>query len=415
VPEEDLIVLGDGHATLDDIAGLAGDDDGFDFEATWRAVAPDDLLTLIYTSGTTGPPKGVQITHANELSAAYGMHEAVGFPEETRVISYLPMAHVAERGNSHWFAMCFGFSVTCCPDPSTVLELLPQVRPSWFFGAPRTFEKIRAGIEAAGEIPLDVVERIGFDQSVAVIVGGAPAPRHLIEFFHRIGVPLAELWGMSELTGSATFNPPGAIRIGTVGVPVCDTELRIAPDGEVLARSPGLTRGYLNRPDLTAEAITPDGWLHTGDVGSIDADGYLTLVDRKKELIINAGGKNMSPANIEAQLTSASPLIGQAMAIGNGRPYNVALLVLDPDAAGAYAHEHGLDPAALTDDPGVLAEIADAVARANAQLSRVEGIKRFRVLADEWVAGGDELTPTMKLRRRAIEDRYAAIVDELYG
>jgi long-chain acyl-CoA synthetase len=415
VPEEDLVVLGDGHATLDDIAGLAGDDDGFDFEATWRAVAPDDLLTLIYTSGTTGPPKGVQITHANELSAAYGMHEAVGFPEETRVISYLPMAHVAERGNSHWFAMCFGFSVTCCPDPSTVLELLPQVRPSWFFGAPRTFEKIRAGIEAAGKIPLDVVERIGFDQSVAVIVGGAPAPRHLIEFFHRIGVPLAELWGMSELTGSATFNPPDAIRIGTVGVPVCDTELRIAPDGEVLARSPGLTRGYLNRPDLTAEAITPDGWLHTGDVGSIDADGYLTLVDRKKELIINAGGKNMSPANIEAQLTSASPLIGQAMAIGNGRPYNVALLVLDPDAAGAYAHEHGLDPAALTDDPGVLAEIADAVARANAQLSRVEGIKRFRVLADEWVAGGDELTPTMKLRRRAIEDRYAAIVDELYG
>jgi long-chain acyl-CoA synthetase len=248
-----------------------------------------------------------------------------------------------------------------------------------------------------------------------VIVGGAPAPRHLIEFFHRIGVPLAELWGMSELTGSATFNPPGAIRIGTVGVPVCDTELRIAPDGEVLARSPGLTRGYLNRPDLTAEAITPDGWLHTGDVGSIDADGYLTLVDRKKELIINAGGKNMSPANIEAQLTSASPLIGQAMAIGNGRPYNVALLVLDPDAARAYAHEHGLDPAALTDDPGVLAEIADAVARANAQLSRVEGIKRFRVLADEWVAGGDELTPTMKLRRRAVEDRYAAIVDELYG
>lgn len=419
VAEGDSLVLGDDHVNLDDLEA-SGRGTGFDFDASWQAVEPDDLLTLIYTSGTTGPPKGVQITHRNEIAAAYTMDTAVGFPPATRVLSYLPMAHVAERGNSHWFAMCFGFSVTCCPDPSRVIDLLPEVRPSWFFGAPRTFEKIRAGIEASanGAIPDDVVERIGFDQAVAVIVGGAPAPPHLVEFFHGIGVPLAELWGMSELCGAGTLNPRDAIKVGTVGVPVADTEVRIAPDGEVQARSPGLTRGYLNRPDLTAEAITPDGWLRTGDIGSIDEDGYLRLVDRKKELIINAAGKNMSPANIEAQLTSASPLIGQAMVLGNGRPYNVALLVLDPDACAAHAREHGLEawtPEALAGDEAVLAEIAGAVARANAQLSRVEGVKRFKVLADEWVAGGPELTPTMKLRRRAIEERYAPLVEELYA
>jgi long-subunit acyl-CoA synthetase (AMP-forming) len=440
VPARDLVVLGDGDVTLDDLEtdGRGAD---LDFDAAWRAVEPDDLLTLIYTSGTTGPPKGVQISHRNEVAAAHAMHTAVGFPPGTRVVSYLPMAHVAERGNSHWFAMCFGFSVTCCPSPARVLEVLPEVRPSWFFGAPRTFEKLRAGIEASadsglraaiaqsleqvrrdgapsGDVPAEVVERTGLDQAVAVIVGGAPAPRHLIEFFHAIGVPLAELWGMSELCGSGTLNPRGAIRIGTVGRPVADTELRIAEDGEVQARSPGLTRGYLNRPDLTAEAITPDGWLRTGDIGSIDADGYLRLVDRKKELIINAAGKNMSPANIEAQLTSASPLIGQAVALGNGRPYNVALLVLDPDASAAFAREHGLEGwtlASLTRDAGVLAEIGAAVERANAQLSRVEGVKRFKLLADEWVAGGPELTPTMKLRRRTIEERYGPLVDELYA
>src|SRR5918996_633622 len=423
--------------------------DGFDFDAAWRAVEPDDVLTLIYTSGTTGPPKGVQLTHANQIAAVNGFDEGIAFPDDGRVVSWLPMAHIAERACSHYLPMLLGFTTTCCPDPRQVVAYLPEVKPTWFFAVPRIWEKLKAAIEAgvaaeedeakkqatewalgvglkkvrleqAGEpVPEELAEehakadelvlskiraRLGLDQVESVNVGAAPTPREVIEFFHAIGVPLAELWGMSETTGYGTCNPPDRIKIGTVGPVSPGVEIKLADDGEVLIRGPVVTGGYRNQPEKTREALDDEGWLHTGDVGEFDEDGYLRIVDRKKELIINSGGKNMSPANIEAKVKASSPLIGQAIAIGDARPYNVALITLDPDVAPAYP-----DPAAAQ------AEVERGVAAANEQLARVEQIKKFKVLPVEWQPGGEELTPTMKLKRKPIHEKYAAEIDELYA
>ena len=233
-----------------------------------------------------------------------------------------------------------------------------------------------------------------------------------------LGLPICELWGMSETSSCATCNPRDRIKLGTVGPPIDGVELRLEEDGELLVRGAIVMAGYRNDPQRTAEAIDPGGWLRTGDVASIDADGYVSIVDRKKELIINAAGKNMSPANIEARLKAAHPPIGQAVAIGDRRPYNVALLVLDPDAAAAFASEHGLADASaptLARHPLVHEAAAKAVEDANRHLSRVERIKRWTILDADWEPGGDELTPTMKLRRRPIAAKYAAEIEALYA
>jgi long-chain acyl-CoA synthetase len=425
---------------------------GFDFEAAWRAVQPDDLLTLIYTSGTTGPPKGVQLTHANQIAAVRGFDKVIAFPADGRVISWLPMAHIAERACSHYLPMLLGFTTTCCPDPRQVVAYLPEVRPTWFFAVPRIYEKLKAAIEAgiaaeqdeqkreatrwaldvglrkvrleqAGEpVPEDVRreyaqadelvlsklrERLGLDRIESINVGAAPTPREVIEFYHAIGIPLAELWGMSETTGYGACNPRERIKIGTVGPPAPGIELTLADDGEVLMRGPVVTSGYRNLPEQTREAIDAEGWLHTGDVGVFDEDGYLEIVDRKKELIISAAGKNMSPANIEAKVKAASPAIGQAIAIGDRRPYNVALITLDPDVAPGFAQQHG--------EEALLAEVERGVQAANERLARAEQIKRFKVLDAEWQPGGDELTPTMKLKRKQIHEKYADQIEDLYA
>ena len=415
---------------------------GFDFEATWRAVGPDDLLTLIYTSGTTGPPKGVELTHRNLLSAWRGMQAAWNQPHRGgSTISYLPSAHVADRFTSHYAAMLFGVSVTCCPDPRQVAGLLPATRPTLFVSVPRIWQKLRAALEPAvpawaldagrravaleqrGEpLPEDlrnerergerlvfggIRERIGLDRCEVAVCAAAPVPREVLEFFHAVGLPILEVYGLSETSAVATANPRERPKIGTVGRPIPGVELRLAGDGEVLLRGESLMRGYRNRPDKTVEAIDAEGWLHTGDVGVLDADGYLRIVDRKKELIVNAAGKNMSPANIETAIKAASPLIGNACVIGDARPYNVALLTPDAEAAAAFTAEHG--------DDALRAEVAAAVERANARLSRVEQIKRHLLLEGDWTPGGAELTPTMKLRRRAIEERFCREIEELYA
>ena len=418
--------------------------EGFDFDAAWQAVKPDDLLTLIYTSGTTGPPKGVQLTHANVVSGINGFDQVIEFPNEGRVVSWLPMAHIAERSCSHYLPMFVGFSTTCCPDPRQVVAYLPEVRPQWFFAVPRIWEKLKAAIEAGIEAEQDAAKKqatqwaldvglrkvrgedvgdeyekadelvlskiragLGLDQVESVNVGAAPTPPEVIEFFHALGIPLAELWGMSETTGYGTCNPPGRIKIGTVGPPSPGAEITLADDGEVLIRGPFVMKGYRNQPEQTREVLDEDGWLHTGDIGEFDEDGYLKLVDRKKELIISAGGKNMSPANIEAKLKASSPVIGQAVAIGDGRPYNVALVTLDPDVAPAYEQQQGRD--------ALLAEVERGIAAANEQLARVEQVKKFKLLDEEWQAGGDELTPTMKLKRKPIHEKYQSEIDELYA
>jgi long-subunit acyl-CoA synthetase (AMP-forming) len=439
------------------------EDDGFDFEAAWRAVDAEDLITICYTSGTTGPPKGVELTHANVMAECRAMSGIVMLGPQDRVLSYLPHAHMADRYSGHYEPMIHGNQVTVVPDPSAVVSVLTEVRPTSFGSVPRVWEKMKAGLEAAvaadpdqgrkqavewaigvglrrvraeqdgALVPPELIaecakadelvlaklrERLGLGEAKTLFAGAAPTPVEVLEFFHAIGLPVCELWGMSELSCVASCNPIERPKIGTVGPPLPGVEVRIAEDGELLCRGAILMRGYRSDPERTAEAIDGDGWLHTGDVAEIDADGYVKIVDRKKELIINAAGKNMSPANIEAQIKTSSALIGQAVAIGDRRPYNVALIVLDPDGTAVWAREHRLEDVsleALSQNSALITEIAGAVERANAHLSRVEQIKRFEILPSDWLPGGEELTPTMKLKRKQIAEKYAASIEALYA
>jgi long-subunit acyl-CoA synthetase (AMP-forming) len=280
-------------------------------------------------------------------------------------------------------------------------------------------EELAAAVAKADEAMFSNLRKmLGLDEVMAVNVGAAPTPLEVLEFFHAIGIPIGELWGMSETCGTATVNPPQRIKLGTVGPPVPGVEIRLAEDGEVLVKGDLVMPGYRNMPDKTAEAIDGEGWLATGDIGELDEDGYLKIVDRKKELIINAAGKNMSPANIEAKLKAASPLIGQAVTIGDARPYNVALIVLDTDFAPVWAKQNGLDGKSLDElagDESMIAAVQAGVDEANAKLSRVEQIKKFTVLPTDWQPGGDELTPTMKLKRKPIAAKYDGEIEALYA
>jgi long-chain acyl-CoA synthetase len=464
LPELEHVIVVDGEAgegtiALSDVEGSQPD---FDAAAAASEVTPEDILTLIYTSGTTGHPKGVQLSHRAIMSGARSVEQVVVFGAGSKVISWLPAAHIAERNAHHYIPVIYAGTVTCCPNPREVLSYLPHVRPNWFFAVPRIWEKLKAGLEAMqaaqpeeqrkpvqealaaailrvrlrqrGEPVPDELEAkvaeadeqmfsklrelLGLDQAAAVNVGAAPTPVDVLEFFHAIGIELAELWGMSETCGVGSVNRPGAVRIGTVGPAAPGVELKIAPDGELLCRGEFLMSGYRNAPEKTAEAIDADGWLHTGDIGSIDGDGYLTIVDRKKEIIINAGGKNMSPANIEAALKSGSPLIGQAVCIGDGRPYNTGLIVLDSDFAPGWAQQHGIDADTLddlADEPLVLEAVQAGVDEANKRLARVEQIKRFTIIPGDWLPGGEELTPTIKLKRKSIAAKYEAEIASMYA
>ena len=459
---EHLIVI-DGEGGDNTLEELMEMDPDFDPAETVEELEPDDLLTLIYTSGTTGPPKGVQLTHRNLLFVVGTVDDLIKIPSEGgRVISWLPAAHVAERNAHYYLPIVRGLSVTVCPDPRKIIEFLPQVKPTWFFAVPRIFEKLKSGLEAtfaglpaeqreptekgleaslaklrleqAGEeVPEEIASaaaqadeqlfsklraQLGLDEAVAVNVGAAPTPLAVLEFFHAIGIPVGELWGMSESCGMATCNPPERIKLGTVGPPSPGVELRLEDDGEVLIKSDCVMPGYRNLPDKNAETLTEDGWLRTGDIGELDEDGYLKIVDRKKELIISAAGKNMSPANIESKLKAASPLIGQVTAIGDSRPYNVALIVLDPDYAPVWAAQNGLEGKSVKElarEKGCREAIQAAVDEANSKMARVEQIKRFTILASDWQPGGDELTPTMKLKRKPIDEKYAEEIEALYS
>jgi len=450
---EHVIVI-DGEAPEGTIALAeleASGDSNFDFDAAWRAVEPDDVLCLIYTSGTTGPPKGVQLTHANMIGVWRACDAVRTVRPGGRSISFLPSAHIADRWAALYGQMIYGTCVHCCPNPREMVVYSIEVKPTVWGGVPRIWEKLKGALEAgmaaeqdtekrqatewamevgrrkvaaymAGEIPADlqaewdradelvfsrVRAMLGLDEAEWFVIGAAPTPPEVLEFFLAIGIEICETWGMSETSAIATLNPPGRVRVGTVGPPIPGTEVKLAEDGEVMVRGPQVMAGYRNMPEKTAEALTGDGWLLTGDVGEFDEEGYLRIVDRKKELIINAAGKNMSPANIEAKLKAASPLIAQAVAIGDRRPYNVALIALDPETLAARG--------AAADDAEVAAEIERAVASANERLSRVEQVKRFQVLEGEWEAGGDELTPTLKLKRKPIGEKYAAEIDALYS
>jgi long-subunit acyl-CoA synthetase (AMP-forming) len=426
-------------------------------------VKPDDVATIIYTSGTTGPSKGVELTHANLISEVGATASIVPPGPADSVISYLPDAHIANRWGAHYTSMVTGMQIVTLPDIKQLVNVLPAIHPTFFGAVPQIWYKLKAGIEAqlaaekspakkrlaewaiavgrkrarllSDRQPLPAAlraqhaladrlvlakirERLGLERVRFAATGAAAIDPDALEFVLGLGLPVCELWGMSELSCAATVNPPDAIRIGTVGVALPNAELRIADDGELLVRGPLVMKGYRNEPEKTAEALDADGWLHTGDIASIDADGYVRIVDRKKELMINAAGKNMSPANIEGTVKVSCPLVGSVVAIGDDRPYVVALLTLDPDAVAAYAKQRGLadaSPAALADDPDLRATIEAGIKEANAKLSRVEQIKKFTILPDVWEPGGEEVTPTMKLKRKPIAAKYAAQIEELYA
>jgi long-chain acyl-CoA synthetase len=451
----------EGTLSLDDLYAAGGDD--FDFESAWRAVQPDDVATLIYTSGTTGKPKGVETTHANLLFEAFAVEAVLGIEFGDRITSFLPSAHIADRMTGLYTQEVFGTQLTVVSDGRNIAAALPDARPTIWGAVPRVWEKLKAATEfaaihepdetkrqefqwglsvaakraaalAAGEpesedlatewakaeelVLSELRERLGFGELRWAVSGAAPIPKETLAFFIGIGIPITELWGMSELSCIATLSHPRDTRLGSVGKLLPGLDCKIAEDGEFLVRGPLVMKGYRKEPAKTAEAIDADGWLHTGDILDADSDGYLRVVDRKKELIINAAGKNMSPTNIENAILAACPMVGAMVTIGDGRPYNTALMVFDADSVGPYAAQHGLadaSPAALAADSEVIARIAAGVAEGNTKLARVEQIKRFRVLPALWEPGGDEITLTMKLKRRPIAEKYAAEIEELYA
>ena len=425
----------------------------------------DTLATIIYTSGTTGPPKGVMLSHRNVVwtleSLGQSMREQTDIENFAgkRHVSYLPMAHIFERLLGHYYMVDFASQVTCCPDTSQLTAFTGEVRPNIFIGVPRVWEKLYAGVNAAVgadpekaksfndavEAALPIVEKmtrgtatqeeidtwnfldqvafstvrglIGLDEAEICITGAAPLPAEILAWFRAIGVPLTEGYGMSETTAGLTWSnapKPGCVGQASVGI-----ELMIAEDGEVLCRGGNNFEGYLGKPEQTAETVDSDGWLHTGDIGVLDDDGYLKIVDRKKELIITAGGKNVSPANLEAELKMI-PLVGQACAIGEQRPFMSALVVLDPDSSAAWAASHGLSGeaatmAALAENPDVIAEINAGLVEVMAGFNNAEAIKKVKVLGEEWLPDSELLTPTSKLKRRGILATFADEIEALYA
>jgi long-chain acyl-CoA synthetase len=446
-----------GRSALDRIEGFA--DERIDLDEHSERISPDDVLTLIYTSGTTGPPKGVELTHSALLFTIKATLASIPLPERGRLISYLPHAHVVDRFASHYLQMATASMTTTLLDGKTVFSLTPSVEPTMFFAVPRTWEKLRQSLTAElrdgmeadafrrmlevgrrrvfargdgsrlgaraedewqqlnASVGARIRRRIGLQEANWLVTGSTTTEPELLRFFAALGMPVCENWGMSENCGVGTLNDPVRPRIGSVGRALPGTELTLAEDGEILCRGPHLMRGYRGDPAATATAIDGRGWLHTGDIGAIDADGFVAIVDRKKEIIINSSGKNMSPTNIEATVRNSSAIIGQVCCIGDARPFNAALIVLDPEAARAVAGEAGDDALRLDDIvglPAVKAEVESAVAAANHRLARVEQIRRFRVLPDEWPANGDLVTPTMKLRRQEVLRRYRDVIEDLY-
>jgi len=462
--EIDIIVCIDGcpegTMSVDDLIACGSSD--FDFESRWMAVQPDDVATLIHTSGTTGNPKVVEITHASLLLEVFGLDEVLGLQYGDRVTSFLPTAHIADRLTALYIQEVIGTQLTVVPDIKAIAAALPEVRPTIWGAMPLVWEKLKAGIEAqvaaetgvrhalddwalgaagmrarglldgselgfADRVRYAVADKlvlgkiraaIGLDRARWLISGDAPIPKETLAFFAGLGLPMTEVWGMSELSGIATVCHPYDAVLGSVGKPLPGLEAKVAADGELWVRGPLVMKGYRSEPEKTAEAIDTDGWLHTGDIATFDDDGNVSIIDRKEELIVNAAGKKMSPCHIENTIKAACGLIGAMTTVGDARPYNTALIVLDAESASAYAARKHLSDAsahALAADPSVITQIATGVGRGNAKLSPVEQIKRFKVLPAFWEPGGDEITLTMKLKRKAVTQKYAADIAELYA
>ena len=465
LPALEQIVTLDGSGDLPD--GVSGpsvltDVEPLDLVEAATAGAPEDIATIIYTSGTTGNPKGVIISNRNVVWTLESALRSYGWTKDEmagkRVVSYLPMAHIAERMVSHYGLIGGAVEVSTCPETSQLTAYLGQVHPNIAFGVPRVWEKVHAGITAmasadpdnaakfqaaldeagplrekldAGTATDEEVARyreiddanfsfvramLGLDELDMAVTGAAPIPAQLVRWFRTIGVPLAEVYGMSENTGPMTFDR-FAVRPGYVGRALPGVEVEIFPDGEVCCRGGLVFQGYLNDPEKTAEAIDEEGWLHTGDIGEIDEDGYLRIVDRKKELIITAGGKNISPANLEAALKTI-PLVGQAAAIGDNRPFVSALVVLDGEVAPGWAAANGIELTTLEEfarDPRVVKAVEQGVEEVMADFNNAERVKKVCILTEEWMPDSELLTPTSKLKRRGVNTVYAEQIEAMYS
>ena len=428
------------------------------FDRLVSEVTPDQLATLVYTSGTTGPPKGAMITHANVMATVRSLTSLIELSPDERFLSFLPLSHITERSVSHFGQVASGGETWFARSLATVPDDLRACRPTAFFAVPRVWEKFRESItdgiaeapapvraalqaylrlaERRGDQPpsalprpdrlayeaLDLTVgrllrwRMGLDRARLLASGAAPVHPDLLRWFHGIGLPIAEGYGQTEVTLCTTLNPLDAVKVGTVGRPIPGVEVRIADDGEILVRGPNVCQGYWNQPAATAELIDADGWLHTGDLGVLDADGYLRIAGRKKDLIITAYGKNIAPAEIETALRN-EPLISQAVVVGENRPYLTALLTLDVDAVTQWAHSegHAISVEALRDDERVRAAVAEAVERVNAQHSHAEGIRRWRILPQDLTVAAGELTPTLKVRREVVTAANAELIEEMYA
>lgn len=425
-------------------------------------LTPDSPATILYTSGTTGNPKGVVLTHHNVLYEAISTQEKAGLMDPQRSVSYLPLAHIAERVLGLYGPQLTGSHMYAIGDPAQLLGALGEVHPTAFFGVPRVWEKIKTGIsaklaadpdpdsrklvedsmaaglawveaqEVGGTMTPEIEEAyrqadeailgflkllLGLDQVTWAGSAAAPMPIDVAKFMAGLGLKVYDVYGMTETCGAVTANGPSAFKLGTVGQANPGMEVKLGEDGEILVRGPVNTPGYHLQEDATRALIDDDGWVHTGDIGTLDEDGFFSVVDRKKELIITSAGKNIAPSNIENYLKE-SPLIGHAMAIGDSRPYVVAILTLDGEIAPLVAQQAGIeftDLADLARKPEILALVQQAVDTANTRLSRPEQVKSFELLPVEWTAESDELTPTLKLKRRVVNSKYADVVDRLYG
>ena len=441
---------------------LARGTDTSGVEARTEQITPDLPATFLYTSGTTGNPKGVVLTHHNVMYEAVSTLDAAGLHDQQRTISYLPLAHIAERVLATYGPPFLGNHVHAIPDPAGLLGALGEVHPTAFFGVPRVWEKIKTGISAklaedpnpdnhklvtdamaaglawtraheyGNEMTPEVEEAyrkadeailgflrllLGLDQVQWAASAAAPMPLEVAKFMGGLGLQVFDVYGMTETTGAFTSNGPGAFKLGTVGRPNPGIEVRLDEDGEILCRGPVNTPGYHLQEEATRNLIDADGWIHTGDIGTVDEDGFYSIIDRKKELIITSAGKNIAPSNIENYLKE-SPIVGHAMALGDDRSYVVAIMTLDGEIAPLVAAKMGIeftDLADLSSKPEIRAMAQAAVDRANERLSRPEQVKAWELLPHEWTAESEELTPTLKLKRRVVKTKYADVVEGLYG
>jgi long-chain acyl-CoA synthetase len=421
------------------------------------AITPDTLATLIYTSGTTGTPKGVMISQRNVVWTLESLRRAADLEMGQRMVSYLPLAHIAERLATHYLGTYLAGQVWYCPNLAGVLEYIQYARPTLFVGVPRVYEKFhsrlqvrfaeaeglkgtilnkalqlnakRVDAEQAGKrgpalaglldgIALSKVrDGLGMDQVKLAITAAAPINPDLVRFFHIIGVPLYEIYGMSENTGPATATLPGRLKIGSVGKPLPGVEVKTDEDGELLIRGGIVSKGYFKLDEASRETFDSEGWLHSGDLARIDDDGFVWIVGRKKEIIITAAGKNIAPARLETLLGN-HPLISKACMIGDQRKFLSMIIALDDEEAPGWAEAKGLeykDLESFSRLPEVQEEVARAVAEANESVARVEQVKKWVIVPDVWTPDSGEITPSLKLKRRVVLDKYAEEIESMYA